>query len=50
LSEGAVLQTIQEQVATLKNPPRTVEEVLDTLRRVGITQSTARLRELLPPA
>lgn len=35
-----------EQAHALKNPSRTVPELLDTLRDCGIVQSMAKLREL----
>jgi len=46
LNEGAVLNVIQQQSAALKNPAKTVDDVLDALRSCGLFQSTIRLREL----
>lgn len=46
LSPAAVVDAIREQAATLKNPPMTPAEVLDTLRTNGLVQAVARLREL----
>ncbi len=47
LSPGAVITAVRNQAAALKNPPRTVSDILDTLRDNGLVQSVARLRELL---
>lgn len=49
LAPGAVVQCVTAQAAALRNPPVTVAEVLDILRRAGLVQSVARLRELLGP-
>jgi hypothetical protein len=46
LSPAAVITALTEQAAALRNPPKTVEEVLDALRDNGLVQSVARLREL----
>jgi predicted nucleic acid-binding protein len=46
LSPGAVVQAVHEQTRALKNPPRTLGDVLDTLRDNGLVQSVAKLREL----
>jgi hypothetical protein len=47
LAPGLVVGALLEQVATLKNPPMTREQVLDRLRDCGLVQSVAKLRELL---
>jgi len=47
LSPGLVCSVIREQQADLKNPPRSLEELLETLTAQGLPQSVARLRELL---
>lgn len=47
LSPGAVLTAVRSQAAALKNPPRTVSDILDTLRDNGLVQSVTSLRELL---
>lgn len=47
LSPGAVIAAIRNQATALKNPPRTVSDILDTLRDNGLVQSVAKLRELL---
>lgn len=47
LASGAVCDVLREQAARLKNPPRSVNEVLDTLQAQGLVQSVAKLRELL---
>lgn len=46
LAPGAVLATAESHRQSLKNPPRTVDEYLETLRRQGLTQSASALREL----
>jgi hypothetical protein len=47
LAPGRVAQVLAAQSAALKNPPVSVEQVLDRLRAQGLVQSAARLRELL---
>jgi predicted nucleic acid-binding protein len=47
LAPGAVVRCVAEQVGALRRPPVTVPELLDTLRRLGLVQSVARLREVL---
>jgi predicted nucleic acid-binding protein len=49
LAPGLVCSVIAEQAAALKNPRRTVGEVLDSLRGCGRIRSVARLRELFGP-
>lgn len=44
LNPGAVVGAAQEHRASLKNPPKTVDEYLDTLERQGLTQTVAELR------
>lgn len=46
LSPAAVVNAVREQADGLKNPPRTLSDVLDTLRENGLVQSVAKLREL----
>ncbi len=46
LSPGIVMKVLGEQAEVLKNPPKTVGEVLDTLRGQGLVRSAAKLREL----
>jgi predicted nucleic acid-binding protein len=46
LAPGAVLSAVNAQLASLKNPPQTFDQVLDTLRSQGLAQSVARVREL----
>jgi hypothetical protein len=46
LAPGVVLEVVSKQAASLKNPPRTVFELLDTLQGNGLVQTVARLREL----
>jgi len=38
---------LMEQAAALRNPPRTVVQVLDTLHAQGVARAAAKLRELL---
>lgn len=45
LRETAVIQTARDQRQSLKNPPRTVEDFLDTLAAQGLPVSADRLRE-----
>lgn len=47
LRGGAVLRVVTEQAADLKNPPRTVEDVLATLEQNGLVRSVAALDALL---
>jgi predicted nucleic acid-binding protein len=47
LASGLVVGALLEQVAALKNPPMSREQVLDRLRDCGLVQSVAKLRELL---
>lgn len=46
LSPAAIISAIQGQSAGLKNPPMTPAEVLDALRKNGLVQSVAKVREL----
>jgi len=46
LASGLVCTAVGEQATSLKNPPRTVGDVLDSLRDNGLVQTVARLREL----
>ena len=45
LNPAAVLSAVQAQRANLRNPPRTAEELLDTLAANGLVVSVDRLRE-----
>ncbi len=47
LAPAKVALVVSEQAAALRNPPRTVEDILDTLQELGLVQSVAKLRELL---
>jgi predicted nucleic acid-binding protein len=49
LAPGLVSSIITEQATALQNPPRTVGDVLDSLRECGLVRSVARLRELFGP-
>lgn len=44
-----VALVVSEQAASLRSPPRTVDDILDTLQEQGLVQSAAKLRELLGP-
>ena len=46
LAPGAVSSIVSQQAAALKHPPRSVPELLDTLREQGLVRSVARLREI----
>ncbi len=50
LAPGLVIKVVSEQAAALKNPPRTVGELLDTLRDQGLIRTVAKLRELFGAA
>lgn len=47
LAPGAVVAAAQTHRQSLKNPPKTVEEYLDTLERQGLTQTASVLREFM---
>ena len=47
LAPGIVLRVLHEQQSSLKNPPRTLEQLLDTLENNGLIRSMAEARELL---
>ena len=47
IAPARIAQCITQQAGRLRNPPRTVDQLLDTLRDQGLVQSVARLRELL---
>jgi hypothetical protein len=49
LAPGLACNAIAEQAAALKNPPRTIGDVLDTLLQLGLARTVARLRELFGP-
>ena len=46
LAPALAVQVLTEQAAALKNPPRTVADLLRTLHDLGLVQSVAKLREL----
>jgi hypothetical protein len=50
LAPGLVASVVSQQAAALKNPPRSVAELLETLRDQGLVRSVAKLRELLGAA
>ena len=47
IAPGTLVRCLTEQAADLKNPPKTVTEVLSTLRQLGLIRTVARFRELL---
>lgn len=46
LAPGRVTTVVVEQAGALKNPPKSVGDLLDTLRGQGLVRSAAKLREL----
>jgi hypothetical protein len=46
LAPGAVSAIVAKQAASLKNPPQTTQQILDTLLANGLPRSVAKLREL----
>jgi len=50
IAPGAVVKCVTDQAVALRNPAMLVPELLDSLRRAGLIQSVARLRDLLGPA
>ena len=47
LAPGSVVQCVTDQATSYRNPPMSVSEVLDTLRRRELVRSVAKLRDLL---
>ena len=47
LAPGAVVSAVRAQLASLRRPPQTMDQLLGTLLAQGLGQSVARLRELL---
>jgi hypothetical protein len=47
LSPGTVLSAARAHRESLKNPPKTESEYLDTLERQGLTQTVSVLREYM---
>lgn len=45
LNSRAVCQAAARQRSSLKNPPKTVEDYLETLNQQGLTQTVAILKE-----
>lgn len=50
LAPGKVLTAVRKQRRALKNPPRSLPELLDTLKNNGLNQSVAKIRELCDDA
>ena len=49
LAPGQVCAAIKRQRESLRNPPKTAEEILATLESQGLPQAVARLREFADP-
>lgn len=49
LAPGAVISAVNAQLASLKKPPQTMAQLLDTPRAQGLGQTVARLGQLLGP-
>ncbi len=49
LNVTAITRTVQQQAAALRNPPKTVEELLELLRQQGLVRSVGVLRKWLGP-
>lgn len=47
LAPGAVCTAVKQQRQSLRNPPKTSEELLATLEGQGLTQAVARLRQFI---
>ena len=47
LNEGIMVRTVHRHRASLRKPPRSVEEYLDTLAACGLIVTADRLRELI---
>ncbi len=47
LAPGAVCVAVKRQRESLRNPPKTAEELLSTLEAQGLTQAVARLRQFI---
>ena len=47
VAPGAVCATVKRQRESLRNPPKTAEELLATLESQGLTQAVARLRQFI---
>jgi hypothetical protein len=45
LAPGLVTAVVSAQAASLRNPPRSVADLLETLRDQGLVRSVAKLRE-----
>lgn len=45
LAPGAIAAAVNEQAAALRNPPKTIADLLETLQRQGLPLAVARLRE-----
>jgi predicted nucleic acid-binding protein len=50
LAPAIVTKVVGEQAAALRNPPRTIADLLETLRDQGLVRSVAKLRELFGAA
>jgi predicted nucleic acid-binding protein len=50
IAPGIVVQCLTEQAASLKNPPQSVNDVLERLREAQLVRSVAAFRNLLQPS
>jgi len=50
LAPGKVLTAVRKQRRALENPPRSLPELLDTLKNNGLNQSVAKIHELTDDA
>jgi predicted nucleic acid-binding protein len=46
LAPAAVIKVVIEQAQSLKNPPRTISDLLDEFQAQGLVQSVAKLRDM----
>ena len=47
LAPGVILRAARDHLESLKNPPKSIEEYLDSLVAQGLTQTASMLRELM---
>jgi hypothetical protein len=47
LDAGAVYAAVKRQRELLRNPPKSAEELIATLEQQSLTQTTARLRQVI---
>lgn len=49
LAPDALVEVVEAQARSLKNPPQSVDDVLRTLEKLGLVQSVAKLRAAFAP-